>query len=1274
MTDDDECDNDLPLLSNSRDIHVHHYVLDLTCVFKEKRFKGSITLFCESRIPHEQSEKLMTTIIKEQNDEKSGDDTDAASPQTLQARSSQKSIIDLMENVLDQESIDKNLTSNSQTERASELAASAVVDSFLLQQSTSRLFSVKQLHLYNTNDCHISCSPCEMPPFCDKESVILPADTENKHLSSLVDHCYNSLEETQLHPNLSAEITDLFLFPNSDSGLKIEFNSCQNSGTHISDCAEGPNEVQGTQITSKPEVQLYAFKNLPIQTQIFCHDQTADASNTGHVPCNAGIETCSGIETSGEIAVCYNTEDLSSSEAQECYNSGTDTSESQSNHNFDAVHLAEVQVCDIKYVDKSNTTLASHELISGPSSATVSFVSNYSRTHPVTKTEILGISNTHPVTKVEILEIPSADAANQEHTYTCQKLEKQSPVCKTIMFTNNKNSHTASVDSLISNLMSHNSNFEILGKLELVPDKSVNSHVTIDITDLHSAPKSEDFKASCTKQSKFESESTLKINSSHSTDFHLILDSWNIIVDYVEEMVVYDSTSPMSQTHDELLQNHNELVQSCDLVAQECGELVHWSSFICKGNNVHVLRRDDFVHVNDKLVQKNYDDFVRFKDPLSQAKNETVGRNKEGFVGNEKLVKRNDESLQLAKGEFSQPNNIIFRESNKHVKEGEKLDGGSDEQVKQNKRREISMIAVRKRLVHETSKNCIRICKPGVQHAQDFPRIIRIHFTTDPQGSSLKWTQDQDGNECVYTHGHWINNRSLFPSQDVPDTMATWEACIHVEPQYTVLMSGDKEPIVTTSRCGLKSYYYHTEMEMPSSTLALAVGKWKEIKLLTDEDIRMSDIETAKFYLPCRIFSPSSLQKAAQAVLGRYIPSCMEASADFLGPHPFKRLDILIVPYSFNSLGMASPSLMFLSQSVLSADLMMCVRVAHEMSHSWFGLLIGPQDWTEEWLSEGFCTYTEEYIHCHIMKWNEEERYNHLGIRDYLKYRVLKAELHNTDEMFHILRPNKGQEIMLDGSTVQFVKNGMNPEKRYMQVHYLKGYFLLKHLEELVGIEDFHEFLLKFVQHFNGQLITSKDVLDLFFSSFSYHRLQGVCTESITQEWLDNPSIPKITCCELQEDNELAQHVLAQVKAFKEFGSEYKTLHWTKRRKKNPEDILSKLDGDQLVLFLEELLKEEHIHHHLLSSLRSYYSLHASNADVMHRWCELVIKHKLQTNYQDVFWFLVNHQAMGVYLFGELVISEDSHQKKLAEACFRKIASDMDTDVRITVHSMLYGT
>lgn len=36
--------------------------------------------------------------------------------------------------------------------------------------------------------------------------------------------------------------------------------------------------------------------------------------------------------------------------------------------------------------------------------------------------------------------------------------------------------------------------------------------------------------------------------------------------------------------------------------------------------------------------------------------------------------------------------------------------------------------------------------------------------------------------------------------------------------------------------------------------------------------------------------------------------------------------------------------------------------MCHEIAHSWFGLVIGARDWTEEWISEGFATYLEDII------------------------------------------------------------------------------------------------------------------------------------------------------------------------------------------------------------------------------------------------------------------------------------------------------------------------
>jgi aminopeptidase O len=65
-------------------------------------------------------------------------------------------------------------------------------------------------------------------------------------------------------------------------------------------------------------------------------------------------------------------------------------------------------------------------------------------------------------------------------------------------------------------------------------------------------------------------------------------------------------------------------------------------------------------------------------------------------------------------------------------------------------------------------------------------------------------------------------------------------------------------------------------------------------------------------------------------------------------------------------------------------------------------------------------------------------------LRALIRYKTLCSELDNTDEDLQKLRPMLGNELRDSASNALFVKNGMNPETVYTQVHYIKGYFLLR--------------------------------------------------------------------------------------------------------------------------------------------------------------------------------------------------------------------------------------
>lgn len=47
-------------------------------------------------------------------------------------------------------------------------------------------------------------------------------------------------------------------------------------------------------------------------------------------------------------------------------------------------------------------------------------------------------------------------------------------------------------------------------------------------------------------------------------------------------------------------------------------------------------------------------------------------------------------------------------------------------------------------LEHCVEKWCLKMWRPGVTVPWNFPRLIRIHYSTRPKGQSLRWTVDQD--------------------------------------------------------------------------------------------------------------------------------------------------------------------------------------------------------------------------------------------------------------------------------------------------------------------------------------------------------------------------------------------------------------------------------------------------------------------------------------------------------------------------------------------------
>ena len=258
-----------------------------------------------------------------------------------------------------------------------------------------------------------------------------------------------------------------------------------------------------------------------------------------------------------------------------------------------------------------------------------------------------------------------------------------------------------------------------------------------------------------------------------------------------------------------------------------------------------------------------------------------------------------------------------------------------------------------------------------IENLQRKETVVCFQYRTNPEGSSVSWLNDDDGNPCCLTTGSLVNNRSLLPCQDAPTLMATWQLMLQIPYGFNVTTTGDEIGIETDA-----GTYFYTSMLLPVSTFALAIGKWQCIEIPFPSESMTSDdrvVECRHQYYPCpfakadisgpkiacRIFYSESTNPS---LLQTHIPVSIEEVCRILGRHVVPKMDFIIIPQTVACLGFASPGLILISPSILYGRAPMLPRIGHEISHSWFGINIGPKNWNEEWISEGFATFMEVFF------------------------------------------------------------------------------------------------------------------------------------------------------------------------------------------------------------------------------------------------------------------------------------------------------------------------
>lgn len=265
------------------------------------------------------------------------------------------------------------------------------------------------------------------------------------------------------------------------------------------------------------------------------------------------------------------------------------------------------------------------------------------------------------------------------------------------------------------------------------------------------------------------------------------------------------------------------------------------------------------------------------------------------------------------------------------------------------------------------------------------------------------------------------------------------------------------------------------------------------------------------------------------------------------------------------------------------------------------------------------------------------------------RYEILKSDCQNVDPSL--------QRMSAFDPELNVVLNGLNRDKTVSQIPYLKGYFFLFQLVNIVGLDPFLLALKCFIEHFHGCLVTTAECVEFFCLRFQQ-------TEEIrrhAQIWLYSSSLPEPTndlFAANRLDAEVAQHL------------EY----WKQRPTQNPPPFTyPQATPDQVLALLDRLLVLES---KLLSKnvcrLMDHYRPHLANADVYHRACELIVAQRCAPLLHLVRQFLLQHPAMGAYLYGELVHSDRSEFLAVATESYRQLEGKLDANFKAIIRDLIF--
>ena len=321
----------------------------------------------------------------------------------------------------------------------------------------------------------------------------------------------------------------------------------------------------------------------------------------------------------------------------------------------------------------------------------------------------------------------------------------------------------------------------------------------------------------------------------------------------------------------------------------------------------------------------------------------------------------------------------------------------------------------------------------------------------------------------LYTQNEPIEARSWIPLQDTPAVRVTYEATIRVPPGLLALMSAGDNPRETNAT-GV--YTFSMNQPIPAYLIALAVGRL---------EYHAFDERTGVYA------EPELIEDAAHELA--YLPDMMAAAERILGPHPFPRHDLLLMPPTYLVGGMEHPMLNFINPfGAVTGNRPPRVDprplIAHELAHSWAGDATTLGSWNDVWLNEGITSYL-------TLRILEEMGYRE---RAELGFQIDRANYQSFANSAQVPQTTTMHRTMSD------------PYSGFGSTSYTKGSLFIRTLEDRLGRATLDRFLRDYFRAFSFRWVDDRNFLARLSASVGAAAIAAA--DLRLSEWIYGTGLP----------------------------------------------------------------------------------------------------------------------------------------------------------------------